>query len=126
MKLYKKIANATRWAAITDEFKTKKMIELDELSKLLPSGSGIDSGCTIDEEKSTKNKIIIHSAFHHMNENGFYCGWSNFDVIVTPDLLYDFNLKIVGRNAIYPAFSFTKEYLYSVFYAALNENINCK
>ena len=124
MKLYKEIANVTRWIPLTDEFKIEKMDKLDELSSLLPSGSGIDSGCTIDEEKSTKNKIIIHSAFHHMNENGFYCGWSNFDVIVTPDLLYDFNLKIVGRNAIYPAFSFTKEYLYSVFYDALNENIN--
>ena len=124
MKLYKKIANATRWIALTDEFKIEKMDKLDELSKLLPSGSGIDSGCTIDEEKSTKNKIIIHSSFHHMDENGFYCGWSNFDIIVTPDLLYEFNLKIVGRKAIYPAFSDTKEYLYSVFYDALDENIN--
>lgn len=124
MKLYKKIANVTRWTSLTDEFKTKKMIELDELSNLLPSGSGIDSGCEIDEEKSTKNKIVIHSSFHHLNENGFYCGWSNFDVIVTPDLVYGFSLKIVGRNAIYPAFSFTKEYLYSVFYDTLNENID--
>ena len=115
MKIYKEIANVTRWIPLTDEFKIEKMDKLDELSKLLPSGSGIDSGCAIDEEKSTKNKIVIHSSFHHLDNNGFYCGWSNFDVIVTPDLLHDFNLKIVGRNAIYPAFSFTKEYLYSVF-----------
>ena len=100
------------------------MDRLDRLSSLLPSGSGIDSGCTIDEEKSTGNKIVIHSAFLHMNENGFYCGWSKFDIIVTPDLFRDFNLKIVGRKAIYPAFSYTKEYLYDVFYNALNDNIN--
>lgn len=124
MKLYKEIANVTRWIPITDEFRIEKMDKLDELSNLLPSGSGIDSGCAIDEEMSTKNKIVIHSSFHHLDNNGFYCGWSNFDIIVTPDLFQDFNLKIVGRNAIYPAFSDTKEYLYSVFYDALNKNIN--
>ena len=124
MKLYKKIANVTRWIALTDGFKIEKMDKLDELSSLLPSGSGIDSGCAIDEEKSSRNKIVIHSSFHHMDENGFYCGWSDFTVTVTPDFVNDFNLKIVGRNAIYPAFSDTKEYLYSVFYDALNENID--
>ena len=122
MKLYKKIANATRWIALTDEFKTKKMIELDELSNLLPSGSGIDSGCTIDEEKSTENKIVIRSSFHHMDENG-YCGWSEFTVTVIPDFMNDFNLKIVGNNAIYPAFSYIKDYLYELFRESLNENI---
>ena len=72
MKLYKEIANVTGWVPLTDEFKIEKMDKLDRLSSLLPSGSGIDSGCTIDEEKSTGNKIVIHSAFLHMNENGFY------------------------------------------------------
>ena len=123
MKLYKKIANATRWTALTDEFKTKKMIELDELSNFLPSGSGIDSGCAIDEEKSTKNKIVIHSSFHHMDENGFYCGWSEFTVTAIPDFMNNFNLKIVGNNAIYPAFSDIKDYLYELFRESLNENI---
>ena len=123
MKLYKKIANAIGWTALTDEFKIKKMDELDELSNLLPSGSGIDSGCTIDEEKSTKNKIVIHSSFHHMDENGFYCGWSEFTVTAIPDFMNYFNLKIVGNNAIYPAFSDIKDYLYELFRESLNENI---
>ena len=124
MKLYKKIANVTGWTPLTAEFKTKKMDELDELSNLLPSGSGIDSGCTIDEEKSTKNKIVIHSSFHHLDENGFYCGWSEFTVTAIPDFMNDFNLKIVGNNAIYPAFSDTKDYLYELFRESLNENID--
>ena len=122
MKLYKEIANVTGWVPLTDEFKIKKMDKIDRLSSLLPSGSGIDS-CTIDEEESTGNRIVIHSAFLHMNENGFYSGWSKFDVIITPDLFRDFNLKIVGRKAIYPAFSETKEYLYDVFYNALSEGM---
>ena len=99
------------------------MIELHELSNLLPSGSGIDSGCAIDEEKSTKNKIVIHSSFHHMDENGFYCGWSEFTVTAIPDFMNNFNLKIVGNNAIYPAFSDIKDYLYELFRESLNENI---
>ena len=123
MELYKKIANVTGWTPLTNEFKIKKMDELDELSNLLPSGSGIDSGCTIDEEKSTKNKIVIHSSFHHMDENGFYCGWSEFTVTAIPDFMNYFNLKIVGNNAIYPAFSDIKDYLYELFRESLNENI---
>ena len=123
MKLYKEIANFTGWTPLTNEFKIKKMNELDELSNLLPSGSGIDSGCTIDEEKSTKNRIVIHSSFHHMDENGFYCGWSEFTVTAIPDFMNDFNLKIVGNNAIYPAFSDTKDYLYELFWESLNKNI---
>ena len=124
MKLYKKIANVTGWTPLTAEFKIEKMDKLDELSNLLPSGSGIDSGCTIDEEKSTRNKIVIHSSFHHMDENGFYCGWSEFTVTAIPDFMNDFNLKIVGNHAIYPAFSDIKDYLYELFRESLNKDID--
>ena len=45
-----------------------------------------------------------------------------YDDIPT-DFVNDFNLKIVGNNAIYPAFSDTKDYLYELFRESLNENI---
>ena len=124
MKLYNAIAKQTGWITPNAEFEVEKYDKLQELAEYLPSGSGIDSGCTIDEENSTKNKIIIHSSFHHMDENGFYCGWSDFTVTVTPDFVNDFKLKIVGNNAIYPAFSYTKDYLYELFRESLNENID--
>jgi hypothetical protein len=43
----------------------------------LPSGSGFDTGCTIDIHRSNNKKIIIGSAYHPLN-------WIHFEVIVTP------------------------------------------
>ncbi len=51
----------------------------------LPSGSGFDSGTVIDIENSTEDRLVIGSAYHHMNDYGEYCGWSHFKVIVTFD-----------------------------------------
>ena len=50
----------------------------------LPSGSGFDGGCAIDIHRSNDKKIIIGSAYHPMNDDGFYTDWIYFEVIVTP------------------------------------------
>lgn len=60
-------------------------LRLLELEDFLPSGSGIDSGTKIDLEKSQPDKIILTFDFHHMNEDGFYDGWSTgWKVTVRP------------------------------------------
>lgn len=123
MKLYKEIASVVRWNPTKTEYEAQKMEHLDKFNNLLPSGSGIDNGCKIDDVKSNESKIIIHSAFHHLDGNGFYVGWSNFTVTITPDFVSDFTLKITGNNAIYPRFSEVKEYLYDVFNDALNQPV---
>lgn len=52
---------------------------------LLPSGSGIDNGTAIDWTTSTDSKIVLHMPFHHMDEHGYYDGWTDYTVIVRPD-----------------------------------------
>jgi hypothetical protein len=90
---------------------------LDELEKnYLPHGSGIDSGCTIDREFK-KDCVIINVPYHNMDENGYYCGWSEFKVICKPEFdgIY---LKITGKDKYY-----VKDYLYSVFANCLEEEM---
>lgn len=60
----------------------------------LPSGSGFDAGCSIDIKNADMNKIVIRCDFHHMNENGYYCGWSKNVATVTPSFLADFIIDV--------------------------------
>jgi len=64
----------------------------------LPSGSGFDSGTTLNFEKSTPNKLVFDTSFHHMNDVGIYDGWTEHSVIVTPDLSVGFDLRVTGRD----------------------------
>lgn len=84
----------------------------------LPSGSGIDSGTKIDLEKSTDEKIVLNFGYHHMNEGGFYDGWTEHTAIITPSLQFGFNLKITGRDR-----NQIKEYLADTFRQVLNETV---
>ncbi len=69
---------------------------LDHLvNNYLPSGSGIDSGCTIDNQKS--DNLIIYSSFHKMDDNGMYDGWIDFTVRVKPSLIFGTTLTITGN-----------------------------
>lgn len=64
----------------------------------LPSGSGFDSGCQIELDESRADKIVIRCEFHHMNDAGYYDGWTHHRAIVTPSLEWGFNLRITGRD----------------------------
>ena len=82
----------------------------------LPSGSGFDSGTKIDLEASNPNKVVLYVAYHHMDENGFYNGWTNHAITVKPDLAFGFTLSISGRDR-----NDFKEYAYQCFQSALSE-----
>ena len=97
-----------------EEWAYKHYKTLIKMQKDLPSGSGIDSGTQIDIENSNGNKIILLTAFHHMNENGYYDGWTEHKIIVKPSLPYTITLNITGRNR-----NDIKEYLYQIYYDAL-------
>jgi hypothetical protein len=64
----------------------------------MPSGSGFDNGTGLNWDKSTPEKLVFETSFHHMNENGMYDGWTAHTVTVTPSLQFGFNLKISGKN----------------------------
>ena len=63
-----------------------------------PSGSGFDAGTQLDKDGSTGERLVFTTAFHHMNENGLYDGWTNHKVIVTPSLEMGCRIKITGRD----------------------------
>lgn len=76
----------------------------------LPHGSGFDAGCSIDLDASNSQKIVVLTSYHHMNEGGYYDGWSSHTVIVKPCLMFGFDIKITGRDR-----NDIKEYIASRF-----------
>ena len=83
------------------EWNEKHRVTLEQLGKNhLPSGSGIDNGVWIDRSNSTPDKLIFEFAFHHMNDAGMYCGWTDHFAIVTPSLslLYNFHIEFTGME----------------------------
>ena len=59
----------------------------------LPRGSGFDGSTGIDANNSTRNSIIIWTEFHHMNDLGYYDGWSTHTFTMTADLEFGFELE---------------------------------
>jgi hypothetical protein len=103
-KFYSRIANCfvaheNCCKSGNNEWANKHIQTIEELvENYLPHGSGFDSGTEFIWDESNRNKLVFATAFHHMNEGGYYDGWSEHKVIVTPDLLFGFNIKITGRN----------------------------
>lgn len=99
--------------------------EIDRLVKdHLPSGSGIDSGVTLNYGRCFRagrrqlEYIDFTVPFHCMNEVGMYTGWATFGVVVTPD--WDgINLKVVNRDDKCRGKGDIRDYLADLFYQAL-------
>lgn len=83
---------------------------LEGLCNILPSGSGLDSGCAFDYDNSKETKLIFTTSFHHiMNDNGYYDGWTDHKIIITPKF-GGYDMHITGRDR-----NFIKDYLYQLF-----------
>ncbi len=81
---------------------------------LLPSGSGIDAGMKFDWQTSTSNKLVFTFSFHHLNGGGYYDGWTEHKLILTPTFGY-FDSNITGQNK-----NDVKDYLYDVFHSVFS------
>jgi hypothetical protein len=94
------VARANCEKSGNSEFYAKWEALITQIEKnCLPSGSGFDSGTEVDIEKSNgQTRIVFTTAFHHMDENGYYDGWTEHTVTASPCLLFGFNLKVSGRN----------------------------
>lgn len=91
------------------EWAEKHFDEITDMCKHLPSGSGIDSGVSLQLGESTEKRIVFKFSYHHMNEDGYYDGWTEHILIVTP-LFGDFSLVITGRDR-----NEVKDYLFDLF-----------
>ena len=70
------------------EWESNHSSSLESLQDFLPSGSGFDSGTTIDIDTVEDSRgvpcIVLSTSYHHMNECGMYCGWSEHTVTIRP------------------------------------------
>ncbi|UCC74018.1 MAG: hypothetical protein JSV86_05525 [Gemmatimonadota bacterium] len=89
------------------------------LTNFMPSGSGFDSGTGIDMDESSGEKLVFTTSYHHMDDVGYYVGWSDHKVIVTPSLTYGINVRVTGkgRNQI-------EDYVGDVFRECLTQQLD--
>ena len=87
----------------------------------LPSGSGFDCGTTVVEDECVSGrKLVLNFDFHHMDEHGYYDGWTSHKVIVTP--YFDgIDVKITG--ALPRKYRMAKEYFASTMEHMLTATI---
>jgi hypothetical protein len=101
----------------TNEWHARHEDALDMMADMLPSGSGFDSGTKIDLERSHGGKLVLTTSYHHINENGYYCGWTEHTVTVTPSF-GGFNIRVSGRNR-----NDIKDYISDTFCHALTREL---
>lgn len=99
--LYRTIANQVRLyhSATDDEWRTKHENALEKLMQQMPSGSGIDSGTKLLLAESSENKLVFLVEYHHVNSNGYYCGWSSRNIVITASLTSDFDMDMVDEDS---------------------------
>lgn len=84
---------------------------LAQLVRMLPSGSGIDSGTELVSANATK--IVLSAGFHHMNDGGYYDGWTEHKITVRAEF-GGIAITIGGRNR-----NEIKDYLHETYHYAL-------
>jgi len=89
-----------------------------------PSGSGFDSGCTLNLDDPKGEKLIIDCPYHCMNDNGFYDGWVYPSVIITPSLCHDYNMRINWKGYGGKYKFLLDEYIGEVFTTCLDKEID--
>ena len=95
MKTYKKLAQTiiARDNCIKSNnavWEEKHQTTIDKIMEDAPSGSGFNNGTSILD--NARGLLMFSTSFHHMNENGYYDGWTEHIVTVVPDLMFDFIL----------------------------------
>ena len=108
-------SNNTEWA----EKWTTTLREIENNN--LPYGSGFDNGTTI--ESVTSEKIIFKSAYHLMDDSGYYREWIDFIIIVRPGFT-TISIDAVGPFSRLQKKSYgygIKDYIEEEFYNCLIE-----
>ena len=121
-KLYRKLAIAidARTRCDDNRYSECEQIWCSRIEKVakdkLPSGSGFDNGTTVDLDRSTGELLVLDTSFHHMNENGYYDGWTEHTVRVRPSLIHGTTMTVSGQNR-----NDIKDYIVECLDSILNE-----
>ena len=97
-RLYQRIANLVHWHPPSEHFQAQKLDELSRMEDLLPSGSGFDAGCKIQTNSVPPNRVLITFEYHHMSGIGYYIGWTQHEVLISPNLHHDYHIDIIGTG----------------------------
>jgi len=125
MKLYQLFAKHITGSKLKPPYNEHHLDRLDELLYKLPMGSGIDAGSTIAFEECKPDKIVFNSAFHVMDNQGFYDGWIEFKVIVRPSFMgFDLEIKPLQRKTYFN--DYLRDYVFDVFCDALDSEVSDK
>ena len=101
-------------------WKEKHEEALRKIMNTAPSGSGIDCGTGEPEFFNERNeKIKFHVSFHHMNEVGYYDGWTEHEITVRPSFIGGITLSISGRDR-----NGIKDYLHDVYHCWLTSEVD--
>lgn len=105
MKLYAKLSSLLR---SDNEIAAEQLEGL--LKQHMPSGSGFDSGTKLDYSKSNTERLVFTTEFHHMNDAGYYDGWTTHTVTVRPSFT-GLDVVVSGRDR-----NQIKDFIADVFY----------
>ncbi len=92
---------------------------IDKMLKELPHGSGLDGGVKLEKDLCTNDKLVFSFSFHHLDENGYYDGWTDHSLIIKPSLMFGYEMKITGRDK-----NMIKDYLHELFSECFEINPN--
>jgi hypothetical protein len=112
-ELKQQIANCIDSGNTTWQYRAES--ELFQIMQDAPSGSGFDSGSSLDE--CSDSAMIFNTSFHHMNDHGTYTGWTHHRVLVRATF-GGFDLRITGKNK-----NQIKEYIGEVFHTWLSTEV---
>jgi hypothetical protein len=87
----------------------------------LPHGSGFDGEVTVDLDESNDSRLVIHTAFHPLNGDGYYEEWINgIEIVAKPSLQFGFTVNT--RRGIFKDQSL-KDLILEQFQLSLDEVI---
>ena len=123
MKTYQKLAGTIQARANCEksgnsEWEHNHDCTIQEIMRDMPSGSGIDSGNTLG--KSNSERIVIESSFHNMTD-GYYDGWIDYTITITPSLQHGFLMAIKGNFGKHQGL---KDYLMDTYYTTLAKDMS--
>ena len=123
MQLYRKFASLllaidncekagnTEWA----DRHAQKFADL--MNQYMPDGSGFNSGTELDDS-SRPDRLIFTTTYYHSDEHGSITSCTDHKIIITPSLVYSYNMRVTGRNK-----NDIKSYITDLFTDALDTEI---
>lgn len=115
--LYRELARAIQAkqnckASGNTEWLHKWSATIKTLMARMPSGTGL-----VDAESHAK-KLVFSAGFRHVDDNGFYDGWTEHTVTVTGSLRDTVKMRISGPNR-----NNIKDDLHATFHEALTQDV---